>query len=62
MSSARWTVKHNWNGELWGRTWRTKNEMLRDLEYETGLTSRQRKAEGFDWSYVRVRLVEVPGE
>ncbi|WP_158601903.1 hypothetical protein [Pararobbsia silviterrae] len=53
-----WTVKHNWNGYLWPRTWPNEAHAWREVEKENGKTKAEIKAT-HDWSIVPIRLVEA---
>jgi hypothetical protein len=53
-----YTVRQNWNGHLWPRTWPNESFAWRQLCKETGWTKAHIK-KNCDWSIVQVRLVEV---
>jgi hypothetical protein len=54
-TNTYWTIRHNFNGELWPRLWPTEADAWKMLEKETGFTKAEVAAK-CNWSMVQVKL------
>jgi hypothetical protein len=54
-TNTYWTIRHNWNGELWPRLWPSEESAWKALAKETGFT-RAEVAEKCNWSMVQVKV------
>lgn len=54
-TNSYWTIRHNWNGELWPRLWPSEESAWKALEKETGFTKAEVAAK-CNWSMVQVKI------
>lgn len=54
-TNTYWTIRHNWNGELWPRLWPSEESAWKALEKETGFTKAEVAAK-CNWSMVQVKI------
>lgn len=54
-TNTYWTIRHNFNGELWPRLWPSEESAWKALASETGFT-RAEVAAKCNWSMVQVKI------
>jgi hypothetical protein len=54
-TNTYWTIRHNWNGELWPRLWPSEETAWKALAKETGFTKAEVAAK-CNWSMVEVKV------